>query len=444
MISTKTAFILLVLASAFHWVFARAKLPEASSSLLRMHRMYLEQAPHDTTLYDALKVSPNATEAQITKSYRRLSRKYHPDKQRGGKEDGAAQLRRIQQAYDVLKKDSTRLPYHRYGLFDAADAVRLLTGRFREFSTEEIASMEELLQLMGFSTIDAVSDHNPLHEHEKHYQRVRFVATNVAGIIRPVVEGALPESFLADHIASQCDRLKGLPLGAQIIRCIGRAYRYSGRRLLRRYHAHPKQFLDHNYRFQHAHVHHKVHAISTNALLDLSDSVRGEFRRMKQIANAAVASGKVIFKEKQHFERPTKKSKVNEKQERIEYCPSPDEFDLDFYLSDDDAPTEEEIREQERRKVQSALYESLQVEALWQVSKIELDRVIREACELILGGNGYLFSFAGQSGRYRDGWVGSSGRAIPVNVGRIRAAAALVMLGDIMVQRSKDGTAWME
>jgi hypothetical protein len=43
-----------------------------------------------------------------------------------------------------------------------------------------------------------------------------------------------------------------------------------------------------------------------------------------------------------------------------------------------------------------------------------------------------------------DGWVGASGKAVDARDGRLRAASALVMIGNIMVQRSKEGTSWME
>ena len=56
------------------------KTPELTSTALRIHKVYTQQPPHDTQLYDILQVNPNATQAQISKSYRQLSRKYHPDK----------------------------------------------------------------------------------------------------------------------------------------------------------------------------------------------------------------------------------------------------------------------------------------------------------------------------------------------------------------------------
>lgn len=109
----------------------------------------------------------------------------------------------------------------------------------------------------------------------------------------------------------------------------------------------------------------------------------------------------------------------------------------------------EEIKEKEQQKAQTALLESLQVEALWKIAKIDLDRTVRDACNLILTGE-YFFFPSHQSKRSSDwdqstdGWVGSTGEIVHAEIGRLRAAAALVMVGDIMVRCSKEGTAWME
>jgi hypothetical protein len=117
--------------------------------------------------------------------------------------------------------------------------------------------------------------------------------------------------------------------------------------------------------------------------------------------------------------------------------------------ADADVPTDEELKELERSKARKALLESLQVEALWKIRKIELDRTVRKACDLILDGN-YFFYPSHQSSRPAnwqdggDGWVGSSGVAIDARDGHLRAASTLVLIGNIMVQRSKEGTSWVE
>ena len=84
--------------------------PDASSTLLKMHRLYMMQPPHDASLYTVLRVSPNATVAEITKSFRKLTRELHPDKaehSRMSEKEREQRLQQVRQAYEVLKDDAT-------------------------------------------------------------------------------------------------------------------------------------------------------------------------------------------------------------------------------------------------------------------------------------------------------------------------------------------------
>lgn len=96
------------------------------------------------------------------------------------------------------------------------------------------------------------------------------------------MEGATDESTLADAVAQECDFLKKVPLGAQIIRCIGRAYRHSGQRVLRQYHRKSKSVL--------------LHPLHVGAAL--SDNMRDKMRDAKQVLTAAIASGRLVLTEK--------------------------------------------------------------------------------------------------------------------------------------------------
>lgn len=58
--------------------------------------------------YEVLEVSCDATEDQITKSYRRLALKYHPDK---NKLDNGDRFQRINEAYQVLRDNDKRKMY---------------------------------------------------------------------------------------------------------------------------------------------------------------------------------------------------------------------------------------------------------------------------------------------------------------------------------------------
>lgn len=134
------------------------KAPEASSTLLKMHRLYMTQPPHDASLYNVLSVSPNATVAEISKSYRKLTRLYHSDKKRLShlsEEELQERLQQVRQAYEVLKDDSTRLPFHRFGLLDTGVAAFLLTGGQVGSAILPNPEQNRLLQLMGYSNAKA-------------------------------------------------------------------------------------------------------------------------------------------------------------------------------------------------------------------------------------------------------------------------------------------------
>src|SRR5262249_5250179 len=57
--------------------------------------------------YEVLQVTPNAEEEIIQAAYRRLAAKWHPDR-RPGDEEGAQQMRLINEAYDVLTDQQRR------------------------------------------------------------------------------------------------------------------------------------------------------------------------------------------------------------------------------------------------------------------------------------------------------------------------------------------------
>jgi hypothetical protein len=109
----------------------------------------------------------------------------------------------------------------------------------------------------------------------------------------------------------------------------------------------------------------------------------------------------------------------------------------------------DEIRETEEEKAHQAVINSLQVEALWKIAKIDLDKTIQEACQVILQGEYFFFpSYQSTSWDYApsnvQGWVASNGQAIEVSIGKLRAAAAMILIGDIMVQSSKERTSWVD
>jgi len=498
-----------------------------ASTLLRMHNIYVTERPHNTFLYDVLRLHPNATSAQINSSYRRLSRDYHPDKweasqrreNRNGtrndttdSEERKEKWREVQWAHEILKEDTTRLVYHRYGLHDPSVAVKILTGAMDELVNERdvgadsgttakkwngmtrIDRMEDRIELWRLMGYHVISNHrtspissmhfNDAHSHKHappqpapppppphdnpHEERVRIMATQLIERIRPLVEGTIPECEMVQCLIEQCDRLKSLPLGAQILRCIGRAYRISGKRSLQR--------LERDFQkgmkatkpkdpFGNPHL--ATATASTYAKL------RDTMGYGKGLLEAAVAGGKLVlgelakrkadqYQQKQKKEKSRKKKQNEMKSIEYQYSipdsgkTSWDEYEVedtgDSYMSsDNDLDYEEKMQCQQMDKARNAILHSLQVEALWKVTKLELDRTSREACHAILSGK-YFFNFNTSSSLASStkgqtnvrGWVGLGGETIDYEEGTFRAAAAMILVGDIMVCRSKEDTAWME
>ena len=110
----------------------------------------------------------------------------------------------------------------------------------------------------------------------------------------------------------------------------------------------------------------------------------------------------------------------------------------------------DDIIETEEQKAHQAVISSLQVEALWKIAKIDLDKTIQEACQIILEGEYFFFPSHQTSWDddinklHIEGWVSSSGQVIDVSVGKLRAAAAMILVGELMVRSSKVRTSWVE
>ena len=65
-------------------------------------------------LYNTLGVSRDATDVDIKKAYRRLAQKYHPDRNKGGKES-EKKFKEINTAYETLSDKQKRATYDQFG-----------------------------------------------------------------------------------------------------------------------------------------------------------------------------------------------------------------------------------------------------------------------------------------------------------------------------------------
>ena len=119
----------------------------ALSSLTSWTRSYRWRQP---TLYDILRIQPDATQAEIKEAYLKLSKEYHPDKNQNvtkqDKELIHSQYVKINEAYSVLGKESERRHYDAqiFLRFDSeqsgqAEKVNKKSGRPEAMTFEERA-----------------------------------------------------------------------------------------------------------------------------------------------------------------------------------------------------------------------------------------------------------------------------------------------------------------
>ena len=87
---------------------------------------------NNTEFYDRLGVSKDASQDEINKAYRKMSKKYHPDI---NKEPGAEEkYKEVQEAYETLGDEQKRAAYDQYGAAGANGGFGGGTGGFDGFN----------------------------------------------------------------------------------------------------------------------------------------------------------------------------------------------------------------------------------------------------------------------------------------------------------------------
>eukprot|EP01132_Coremiostelium_polycephalum_P007790 gene7790-9589_t len=89
----------------------------------------------ETTYYERLGVSPDCSQDDLKKAYRKMAIKYHPDKNQGeGKEKAEEKFKEVSEAYEVLSDPEKRKTYDSFG----SDGLK--EGGFHATSAEDLFS----------------------------------------------------------------------------------------------------------------------------------------------------------------------------------------------------------------------------------------------------------------------------------------------------------------
>eukprot|EP00588_Corethron_pennatum_P001615 CAMPEP_0194286498 /NCGR_PEP_ID=MMETSP0169-20130528/32683_1 /TAXON_ID=218684 /ORGANISM="Corethron pennatum, Strain L29A3" /LENGTH=492 /DNA_ID=CAMNT_0039032965 /DNA_START=28 /DNA_END=1506 /DNA_ORIENTATION=- len=427
-------------------------------------------APHDTLLYEILRVPSGANIGKIAldRAYRRRSREHHPDKRKKTVTDtarantAAAALRDVRTAHQILSHTTHRALYDAYGIVGEGDwnfVVRLLSDGAdgaaprgdggggappSRIEAHVAQGQRSLAYLLGAAGPDAA--------------RAGRVRRSVVELIRPYVEGGVGADDFAHHVASICEEVRGAAMGRQVMRMVGRAYRSVGREELRggggpaASSLQLPNFFSRDSRRKIVAPWHPPRQPPPGEMLvallpasnqRITDTVGDAMRGTKYFLSAAAVTGKLIWSE-HRVERETKKRMKRDQEER-------DDADRESSDGGVHDPSDDIFHVGEGNDVASegtdgmARIRVLQLEALWKVRKIPLDAVIRSACRGVLHA-----PFSRNEAQFdsTDGWVAECGTTdrprsvVPVVEGRRRAAEALVMVGELMVRSSKEGVNW--
>lgn len=140
--------------------------------------------------YQTLGVSKNASTEEIKKAYKKLAKKYHPDKNQGDK-DSEEKFKAVSEAYEVLSDENKRIRYDKYGDPNANPNF----GRTERRGDHIV---------INFADMGGFNIRSPFQEFEE--QRKRTAVTQVSLTIKEAFEGCKKSiGIQVDDKCPECD-----------------------------------------------------------------------------------------------------------------------------------------------------------------------------------------------------------------------------------------------
>ena len=119
-------------------------------------------------LYDILEVEKDATNDDIIKAYKRLAKKYHPDK---NKEDTNEIFKEINMAYEILKDNEKRKKYDLMSLSQQIELYDTFKHVFSYLTNDEMGTYDKLVNFFFDNENDLKSDFDQL-DFNKIYNKI--------------------------------------------------------------------------------------------------------------------------------------------------------------------------------------------------------------------------------------------------------------------------------
>ncbi|KAF0561193.1 DnaJ-domain-containing protein [Gigaspora margarita] len=199
------------------------------SKEVELSRGIANRKPKETDLYAILQLEPNATEAEIRSSYRKLALKHHPDKNGG---IATEEWKKLSRAYEILSDANNRYLYDNYGAINNSlsnkTSLNVYVGG--ELWKPYIGNLELGIWLFSFKNRDS-SEQEMLTSAE---QKERRHAIRISSIVRHLQNklSQFPkqldnppelESFV-ESLNQEARNLSEEPNGKELLSFIGEIY----------------------------------------------------------------------------------------------------------------------------------------------------------------------------------------------------------------------------
>src|SRR3990172_11696845 len=114
--------------------------------------------------YKVLELQPSATKREVKAAYKKLAKKYHPDKNKN--QDAIDKFRDVQSAYEILYDDSKRTNYDNMKYAQRTELYDTLKGYFIKKAPNCASVYEALVEKLYGDEDDLKTDINNLDLHK--------------------------------------------------------------------------------------------------------------------------------------------------------------------------------------------------------------------------------------------------------------------------------------